>query len=132
MFDQLRLEAEIQGQAPTIPPEAKLFLQDFEEQYTITSPGVILAQSNQVFRNTDTGEEYHFMIEQSIEYTPCKFSTTPENPSWKLKVTKNFIGFENFEQIIRFGMSNKVAPLGGVSLFSFGGDGILIGGSFRY
>lgn len=116
VFDQLRLEASAHGSAPFINKDVKITLPDFDEQFTITSPGVILAQSTQRFKNSETDEIYEFTIEQNIEYEPCKYSTTPQEPSWKLKVSKNFIGFENVEQIIRFGMSNKVTPMGGRSL----------------
>lgn len=113
VFDQLKMEADIQGNIPKIPDHEKLELKDFEEEYTITKPGLILSQGQQTFRYGDNREEISFNIDQTIEYTPCKYAKTSDQSTWKLKISKNYINYESKEQILRFGMSDKVAPLGG-------------------
>lgn len=114
VFDQLRLEVNIQGTAPEFNGELKLALPDYEESYTLTAPGAIISHAKHTYRNTETQEEYPYSIQQYIDYNVCKYASPPDHLSWKLKVSKNFIGFENKEQIIRFGMSNKVTPISGM------------------
>lgn len=117
VFDQLKLEADIQGTVPKIPDHEKLELQDFEEQYTVTKPGVILSQATHRYAYGENREEITYTIEQTIEYTPCKFGKASDGSSWRIKVAKNYISYENKEQILRFGMSNKAVPLGGKFLY---------------
>ncbi|KAJ8949810.1 hypothetical protein NQ318_000508 [Aromia moschata] len=39
VFDQLRLEADIQGDIPHLPIDSKVIIDEYEEQYTLTGPG---------------------------------------------------------------------------------------------
>ena len=42
VFDQLRMEAEIRGNLPTIPVGKKIQIGDYGEQYTRTAPGMYI------------------------------------------------------------------------------------------
>lgn len=113
VFDQMKLEVDIQGNIPVISDQAKVDLMDFEEQFTITKPGVILSQATHSFIHGENREELRYKIDHMIEYTFCKYADAPQSSSWKMKDSKNYINYEKREQILRFGMSTKAAPLGG-------------------
>ncbi|XP_069687047.1 nidogen [Periplaneta americana] len=111
VFDQLRMDTEIRGTLPTIAIGKRIQIADYEEQYTSTSPGLILSQSSLKFQLDGTPVDNPFSIEQVIRYNECQFS--PKNIStFRLKVTRNFISYEAHEKIIRYAMTNKVTPLG--------------------
>ncbi|KAJ4430235.1 hypothetical protein ANN_22447, partial [Periplaneta americana] len=111
VFDQLRMDTEIRGTLPTIAIGKRIQIADYEEQYTSTSPGLILSQSSLKFQLDGTPVDNPFNIEQVIRYNECQFS--PKNIStFRLKVTRNFISYEAHEKIIRYAMTNKVTPLG--------------------
>ncbi|PSN49586.1 hypothetical protein C0J52_09739 [Blattella germanica] len=113
VFDQLRMEAEIRGTLPTIPIGKKVQIADYEEQYTRTGPGVILSQSSLNYQLDGTPFDTPFTVEQVIRYNECIYS--PKNTTtYKLKVARNFISYEAREKILRYAMTNKVAPLGGM------------------
>lgn len=65
------------------------------------------------------GEQNAFVykIDQAFIFNQCKFENTTVGQTWKLKVGKNFVSYEAREQIIRFGLSNKIVPLGGEKEF---------------
>lgn len=64
---------------------------------------------------TPTNAEYAhlYTVDQTFVFDYCKFENKSVGESWKLKVGKNFISYETREQIVRFGLSNKITPLGG-------------------
>lgn len=116
VFDQLRLEVEIQGELPHLPEEAKVTINEYQEQYTLTKPGVVQSSSSHIHTYTDIdGKEVvtPYTIDQTFIFDYCKYDAVPVDSTWRLKVGRNFISYESREQIIRFGLSNKVTPLGG-------------------
>lgn len=114
VFDQLKMDAEIKATIEDLPPHIKLEISDYEEQYSSSQPGLILSESQRVFKNRDQNFDYPFTIKQSIFYEVCPHSP-PEDVNigpYTFKTGKNLIGYERKEQIIRFGMSSKITPLG--------------------
>lgn len=115
VFDQLKLETHIEGEIPTLPNDSKLIIEEYQEQYTQTAPGVIQISSTRPYKYVDNNEEitHYFNIEQVYTFEHCRFENSSVGETWKLKVGRNFISYESREQIIRFGLSNKITPLGG-------------------
>lgn len=115
VFDQLRIEIDIQGELPPLPVDAKIIIDEYQEQYTMTQPGVIQMTGSRIYKyNNAYNEEIevHYEIDQTFLFDYCKFENNSVGETWKLKVGKNFISYESREQIIRFGLSNKITPLG--------------------
>lgn len=114
LFDQLRMEAEIKGSIPTIEPGTKLEIAEYEEQYSSPRPGTILSQATRSFHNRALSIDYPFTIDQSITYNVCLYASLEDSvvDTYTLKVAKNFLGYESREHIMRYGMSNKITPLG--------------------
>ncbi|KAF5302810.1 hypothetical protein FQA39_LY01990 [Lamprigera yunnana] len=115
VYDQLRLEIDVQGEIPRLTPEAKINMDDYEEQYTLTGPGIIQSSSTKFFTYKNLNQEsvsVEFNIDQTIIFNYCKFKTTSPGTTWRSKASKNFISYESREQLVRFGLSNKISPLG--------------------
>lgn len=116
VFDQLRLECDIQGDIPVLPDDSKIVIPEYREEYTVTSPGVIQSSASRYFTYTNLDQQeivQAYSINQNFVFDSCKFDSAPAGTTWRLRVDKNFIGFDSKEQIIRYGMSNKIGPLGG-------------------
>ncbi|KAJ2949935.1 hypothetical protein O0L34_g11258 [Tuta absoluta] len=113
VFDQIALDTDVRGTLPVILSGIKLDISEYEEQYTIDS-GFIRSEATRVFINKVTGETYEQRITQTITYNPCRFAPPSEedNIPLTLKVNKNYLGFETKQNIVRYGMSNKIVPLG--------------------
>ncbi|KAK9738878.1 Calcium-binding EGF domain [Popillia japonica] len=114
VFDRLRVEVELDGTIPTLPENTNATISEYQEQYSVTGLGVIQSLSTRVLRYNDSYNnqvELPLKIKQDILYDYCRHITPQIGVTWKLKVGKNFISYEAREQIIRFGLSNKVGPL---------------------
>ncbi|KAJ8969010.1 hypothetical protein NQ317_007371 [Molorchus minor] len=119
VFDQLRLTADIQGNIPKLPIDSQIIVDEYEEQYTVTSPGILQMTSHRTFDYSDIDGEkitLHYKVDQTFIFDYCKFRNSTVGVTWKLNVGKNFISYESREQIIRYGLGNKIAPLGGEHL----------------
>nr|CAD7444676.1 unnamed protein product [Timema bartmani] len=107
VFDQLKMEAEIQGSLPTIPLGTKIQIPDYEEQYTRTEPGVMVAKSSLIYRLDGVPVDNPFTVEQTVRFSECPH--VPLNVTTvRLKVARNFISYEGRESIIRYAMTDKV------------------------
>lgn len=116
VYDQLRLETEINGELPKLPPNTNIEIDEYTEEYTLSNPGVILSTSSHHFTYTDANnykETIYYTVDQSFTFNYCKYEPQPTGTTWKLKVGKNYIKYEKNEQIVRFGISNKIVPIGG-------------------
>lgn len=115
VFDQLRIEVDIQGELPILPEDSKVTINEYQEQYTLTKPGVVQSTSAHIhtYKDLDGNDVVtQYTVDQSIVFDYCKHDPIPEGSTWRLKVGRNFISYEAREQIIRFGLSNKISPLG--------------------
>lgn len=114
VFDQITLETDVRGSLPVILVGTKLDITEYDEQYTLVEPGLIRSDSSRTFTNKITGEKYEQRVSQTFTFNSCRFappSTEDTTPS-TLKISKNYLGYENRENIVRYGMTNKIFPLG--------------------
>ncbi|KAH1019720.1 hypothetical protein HUJ04_009502 [Dendroctonus ponderosae] len=115
VFDHLKLEINVQGDIPTLPIDARVVIDEYQEQYTQTGKGLIQMTSERpyIFNAADGREITNvFRVEQTFKFNSCPFENETIGESWTLKVGRNFISYESREQIIRFGISNKITPIG--------------------
>ncbi|CAH1124061.1 unnamed protein product [Ceutorhynchus assimilis] len=115
VYDYLKVEIDIQGEIPTLPPNAQIIIDEYQEQYTQTSKGLIQMSADRayIYTSQDAQEITNvFRIEQTLEFGSCAYINDTVGESWTLKVGRNFISYESREQIIRFGLSNKITPIG--------------------
>lgn len=119
VFDQLRVEADIIGTLPELP-SAKVTINEYQQQFTLTAPGLIQSlSSHEVIVELDDGKQkvMPYNISQSFSFDYCKYNDVPVGTVWTLKAGKNYITYEAKEQIVRLGLSVKVAPIGGKKMF---------------
>ncbi|XP_013187804.1 nidogen [Amyelois transitella] len=114
VFDQITIDIQIRGSLPVLPDRTKLDVAEYEEQYTIVEPGIVRSQSTRKFTNRNTDQEYEQVLTQSFSYNPCRFAPVSEEDvaPTTLKISKNYLGYEHNDQIVRYGTSNKITPLG--------------------
>lgn len=115
VFDQLRLETDVQGEIPILPEDSQISISEYQEQYTLTAPGIVQSSSSHFFTYDAHGQQVTqlYRVDQNFMFNFCKFEHTPVGTTWRLKVGRNFIAFDKKERIIRYGLSNKIGPLGG-------------------
>lgn len=114
VFDQIMIESDVRGTVPVVISGSKLELFEYEEQFTIVEPGLVRSEATRTLINKETDEKYEQRISQSISYVPCRYAPTSTESSLPLtlKVSKNYLGYEPKENIVRYGTSNKIVPIG--------------------
>lgn len=114
VFDQITLETDIRGSVPVIMPGSKLEISDYDEQYTLVEPGLIRSSSSRTFTNKQTGEKIEQRVSQTFTFNACRFAppSAIDSKPLTLKVVRNYLGFETRENIVRYGMTSKIFPLG--------------------
>lgn len=114
VFDQVILDTDIRGTLPVILSGTKLVLTEYEEQYSFIEPGLTRSESTRTFVNKLTGERYEQKVSQTFTFNACKFAppTDEDSTPLTLRVGKTYLGYEVKENIVRYGMSNKITPLG--------------------
>ncbi|CAG5058827.1 unnamed protein product [Parnassius apollo] len=114
VFDQITLEADVRGTIPVIPPGSKLDITEYEEHYTLVELGVLRSDSIRTFINKATNEKYVQKVSQTFTFNSCRYLPPSEDDttSLTLKVAKNYLGYEPRENLVRYGTSNKIVPLG--------------------
>nr|XP_018901687.1 PREDICTED: nidogen-2-like [Bemisia tabaci] len=108
VFDQLKMDAIIQGNVPYLSPGSKPFMTDHSVIYNRVSPGILRSQSTHLFKFENSSLEQKIVFLQTIYFKEmCPENTT--SSGWKVKVARNFIAFEERESILRFASTNKVS-----------------------
>ncbi|XP_063376087.1 nidogen [Cydia fagiglandana] len=112
VFDQITLDCDIRGSLPNVGLGAKLQVTEYEEQYTVIEAGLIRSESTRTIIDKLTGVSYEQRIQQTIKYNTCHNAPPEGTVSSTLKVSKNYLGYEPKNNIVRYGMSNKIVLLG--------------------
>ncbi|XP_035215631.1 LOW QUALITY PROTEIN: nidogen-2-like, partial [Stegodyphus dumicola] len=107
VFNYMRVQVNLRGSVPSIPVGAKIEIQDYEEEYTRISPGLIRSHASRSYRLEGNVLEVPFTLDQTITYSECEVPMS----STRLKVARNFIVYDAQEQIVRYAMTNKISPL---------------------
>ncbi|XP_066990557.1 nidogen isoform X3 [Macrobrachium rosenbergii] len=113
VFNSVQVNTEITGSVPTVPLGSKIEMDAFNEEYTRVKPGQIRARSSRVFRLQGQTIDTPFTVETTIDFDECRWrpKSTDLN-TVRLKVAENiFIQYDAPEQIVRYALSAKVAPL---------------------
>lgn len=112
VFNHLRLVTDIQGFVPSIPADTKIEIDDYEEEYTRVSPGVIRSHAKRNYRLENSHINTPFTIDQTIVFDECAYNPIiAELTTLRLKVARNYIVYDPREQVIRYTVTNKITPL---------------------
>ncbi|XP_069945612.1 nidogen isoform X2 [Cherax quadricarinatus] len=114
VFNNIQVKTQITGSVPTVPLGSKIEMDAFSEEYTRVKPGQQRARSSRVFRLKGQNIDTPFSVETTIDYDECiwKVRGPDEQNTLRLKVAENiFIQYDAPEEIVRYALSAKVAPL---------------------
>jgi len=113
VFDYLKADVKITGTVPMIPAGAKIKVDDNFQEFSRAGPGFISARSDNKFTVEGTDKVVPFTVEQSIHWNECSGGSDQTLPTMRLESTRNFIIYDNDEQIVRFAMTANISPLSG-------------------
>ncbi|KAE8752468.1 hypothetical protein FOCC_FOCC000590 [Frankliniella occidentalis] len=120
VFDQLRLEVEVTGSTPSLPPGARINMLEHEEFFTRQGAGRLHASSRQAYTLDDAPLEHRFTVEQRVEYSECgtpDWLDTEAEPQpgeeaaeqgLKLQASMSLISYEPRDGIVRFAPNTKI------------------------
>lgn len=112
VFGQLKMNADIQGNLPRLPTDAKIDYGDHDEIYTYSQRGNIRSHSNRKYKLNNEATEHSFTVDQTIIYQDCiNDNTINQDNTTKLKYSRGLTTYETRDGIIRFAMNTKMAPL---------------------
>ncbi|KAK7069005.1 Calcium ion binding [Halocaridina rubra] len=113
VFNNVQVDTHVVGSVPTVPIGSKIEMDAFNEEFTRVKPGQLRARSGRVFRLKGQTIDTPFNVETTIDYDECQWRPRPlDQNTLRLKVAENiFIQYDAPEQIVRFALSAKVAPL---------------------
>lgn len=84
------------------------------ENVILLPPGVIKSISTHTYFVDEVS--FTFTVDQTISYDECvhQYADQPDGPpTLRLAVSRNFVVFDEREQIVRYAQTNKIAPLSG-------------------
>ncbi|XP_015113339.1 nidogen-2 isoform X5 [Diachasma alloeum] len=111
VFGQLKMEADIQGTLPRLPPDSRVDYGDYEEVYTSNRRGALRSHSSRKYKLSGNPTEYPFTVDQTITYQDCTHVKPSGDNTTKLKFSRGLTTYEAREGIIRFAMNTKMTPL---------------------
>ncbi|CAB3388254.1 Hypothetical predicted protein [Cloeon dipterum] len=111
VFDQLKTEIFVTGSIPSIAANNRIESDDFDEIYTRTGPGVVKAHHNRDIKIGGSDNMLPFTVDQTIEYQECAAQES-DVTTLRLKLERNYILYEEREQIVRYATNSKIGPLG--------------------
>ncbi|XP_071534542.1 nidogen [Panulirus ornatus] len=114
VFNNIRVKTQITGSVPTVPLGSKIEMDAFSEEYTRVKPGQQRARSGRIFRLKGQTIDTPFTVETTVDYDECTWMVRgpDEQDTLRFKVAENiFIQYDAPEEIVRYALSAKVAPL---------------------
>ncbi|XKL63994.1 hypothetical protein PGB90_006358 [Kerria lacca] len=133
VFDQLKLEMQISGRIPPYEFENKLVINDYQTQFNFIASGVFRSSSSSItykMISPSTKEEIdrQISLEQTITFNEScslEYNVLIENMPdqkrqfsyYRVKTARNFVSYEENENILRFAATNKVSLLTGEEYF---------------
>ena len=113
VFDYLKADVKITGSVPMIPQGAKIKVEDNFQEFSRAGPGFISARSDNKFSVEGTDKEVPFTVEQSIHWNECSGEMDKTTGTMRLSSSRNFIIYDDGEQIVRYAMTSNLSPLSG-------------------
>ncbi|CAG2102057.1 unnamed protein product, partial [Medioppia subpectinata] len=106
------LNLQIRGSMPSVPSMSKVLVDDFLEEFTRVSAGVIRSHATHSFRFGETSLSIPIVIDQTITYEECEFAPIDDKLSTlQLAIARNFIVYDKEEQIVRYASTSKTSFL---------------------
>jgi len=82
----------------------------------VDESGEFRSSARRLFRIEGSVLDQPFTVEHHIHYEECPYSQMANNTVLKLKISRNFVTYDEREQIVRYAMTSKISPLEGRTL----------------
>ncbi|XP_014677741.1 PREDICTED: nidogen-2-like [Priapulus caudatus] len=108
----MRMTTEIVGDVPLVLAGSSIAMDDYVEDFRRVESGLIKSFSTHKYRVDDV--PFTFTVEQTITLDECSFEYAASDagpPPLRLSVSRNFVVFDEREQIVRYAQTNKISPL---------------------
>ncbi|CAH1275737.1 NID1, partial [Branchiostoma lanceolatum] len=113
-FGYLTMTTKLSGELPPIAAGDKVVVGEYQEIYQKTAPGLIKSIASRGY--TVANRVYNYTWDQTIEYDEAGCNLPNEGlvtDSLRVDVSRNFVFFDNKEEIVRYAMTTKVSPMAG-------------------
>lgn len=91
-----------------MPFQSQIETDDYNQQFTRVRRGSIRSHSSHTFRFGENSLNIPIVIDQSIEFEECPHKPLDERHSTlQLSVTRNYITYDNNEQIVRYASTSS-------------------------
>ncbi|XP_019624540.1 PREDICTED: nidogen-1-like isoform X25 [Branchiostoma belcheri] len=113
-FGYLTMTTKLSGELPPIAAADKVVVGEYQEIYQKTAPGLIKSIASRGY--TVGNRIYNYTWDQTIEYDEAGCNLPAEGlvtDSLRVDVSRNFVFFDNKEEIVRYAMTTKVSPMAG-------------------
>lgn len=112
-LDSIALQTTIEGTVPDIINGVKITIDDYKEEYRRVSPGVIKSFSTRTYRMNEVA--YKYTWDQTITFNECQHDPSRLiSDSMRLGVTRNFVVYDDQNDVVRYAMSNKIGIMTGM------------------
>lgn len=112
IYDQLSVEINIKGTLPKVPDEVKISAEDYQYQFTRSGPGSFTSVSSLAYRINGDPRNRTISLQQTVTYSEsCLYQLAANNSFsvFRVKAARNFLDYEEKENILRFASTNKVS-----------------------
>uniref|UniRef100_A0A665TPW8 Nidogen 2a (osteonidogen) n=1 Tax=Echeneis naucrates TaxID=173247 RepID=A0A665TPW8_ECHNA len=115
----LTVNTVVSGSVPFLPPGAEITIDPFKETYQYY-PSVATSTSVREFSvvSAERGSEsFSFQLKQNITYRDCRHDNRAAAPeTLQITMERVFVMYVKEERILRYAITNKISPVGGMEL----------------
>lgn len=111
-LNNIRMDTYLEGDLPDIPPGSVVSIDDYNENYKRTAPGVVKSFVARTYRVNDVA--YRYTWDNTISYEECD-DGQPRTASdvMRLRVSRHYVKLNPSDQVVRFAMTSKVGVFAG-------------------
>lgn len=114
VFNYLRAKVVIKGTLPSVSSGSKIEVIDYSQEQTLVGPGHIRSHVSRSFKLEGNSVEIPFTVDENISFESCtSLPADRQTNALRLDVSKNFIVYDEKDQIVRFAASYKTSPVSG-------------------
>ena len=114
--EHLVADVKVSGTMPSIPRGSKIKVDDYYQQFSKAGPGYISSKTEHLFSVEGSRSIVTFSVDQTITWNECSGSqglhlTRSSSSIMRLNSTRNFIIYDQNDQIVRYSLTSSISPL---------------------
>ncbi|XP_023331515.1 nidogen-2 isoform X4 [Eurytemora carolleeae] len=111
VFDYLTADVTISGTLPKIPEGAKISVEDQRTEFSKMEKGFVRARSEHSYKIEGTSSVVPYTVDQTASWDECSGSMDEKRMTMKLMSARNFIIYDEKEEIVRYALTSHIAEL---------------------